>query len=184
MRCESNALCIGPFLIVAFPVGYPTERKMKKLVGCLLAVTTCICGNAEFAAEPIRDEAIQPLKCAQEVTLYSLEADHKVSADVEGFYHFPVLGTVRLKNEEAHDAAKAFLAAIRNGGHEALCFKPRHALRVVRNGHTYDYLLCYECQSIEIIKDGHQVLETLEASGSPLVLNNLLKSKHINLSSN
>lgn len=51
--------------------------------------------------------------------------------------------------------AKAFRAAVaeaKPGGFG--CFKPRHKLRLVHNGATYDLLICFECGGTRIYKDG------------------------------
>ena len=40
------------------------------------------------------------------------------------------------------------------GGAVAGCFSPRHGLRVVAEGVTYDLLICYECMSVALFEGG------------------------------
>src|SRR4051812_43619303 len=61
-----------------------------------------------------------------------------------------------------------------------MCFDPRHALRVTANSHTYDLLLCYECQQLDVYEDDKRLLH-LGATGSPEVLNALLMQLSIPL---
>jgi hypothetical protein len=122
------------------------------------------------------------LESANEVTLYSLEPLAYREDDSHHFYNYQVLGSARLKDEEARHAAQAFEAAASPVG-DGLpdCFDPRHALHVVSGGHTYDFLLCYHCVQMELIEDGNPV-GTLGAGGTPDELNRLLRRHHIPIS--
>jgi len=51
---------------------------------------------------------------------------------------------------------------------------------VTAQGHTYDFLICYACQTLEIYRDGRN-LTTLHLAGSPKVLNQLLRDAKIPL---
>ena len=62
-----------------------------------------------------------------------------------------------------------------------MCFEPHHALRVIADGHTYDYLLCYSCNGIVVFEDSKRIAD-LSISGSPDILNALLTTAHVPLS--
>jgi len=127
-------------------------------------------------------EIAQVLETANELTIYSLNMDHPTKPKTDLFYTYPILGKAYLKGKQAYEATAAFKAAVDHGGRQALCFNPRHALSIVANGHTYDYLLCYECGSGMVIKDGWIFMGSFEAGGSPDVLNHLLSEAKIPLS--
>ncbi len=46
-------------------------------------------------------------------------------------------------------------------------------LRVTANTHQYDFLLCYQCQRMEVYRDGVRIVSR-NAKGSPAALNALL----------
>lgn len=70
----------------------------------------------------------------------------------EKLHRYPVLGKV-----EVTDAGKRreLLGALKQGmeesdGRMAACFNPRHAIRVVKDGRTIDYVICFECKQLSI----------------------------------
>jgi hypothetical protein len=130
-------------------------------------------------------DAASALEHPDTSVLYSLEPEmppweHKSDPHLYGKY---ILGQLPLSADQAQTAANAFKSAIApkrfEGG--ALCFNPRHALRVSSNGHMYDFLLCYECFQLVVGRDGKELV-WLDASGSPDVLNSLLTAAQIPIS--
>lgn len=65
-------------------------------------------------------------------------------------------------------------------GWRALCFNPRHAVRVTSGSQTYDFVICYECSSLEVFA-GDRQLGSVSMSGSSRMLDELLKAAHIKL---
>jgi hypothetical protein len=62
-------------------------------------------------------------------------------------------------------------AALRSGIHssiglEAMCFNPRHGIRVTRGSTVTDFLICFECQQIEVWRDDKQIAR-MHTTGSP-----------------
>ena len=56
------------------------------------------------------------------------------------------------------------MTALHNGiassdGGIAACFIPRHAMHTVHNGETVDYVICFQCLQIKVIRDGKTDLE-------------------------
>ncbi|MEZ5553818.1 MAG: hypothetical protein R3E82_23280 [Pseudomonadales bacterium] len=39
----------------------------------------------------------------------------------------------------------------------SLCFIPRHAVTIKAAGSTFDFLICYECSNIRVMKDSHEI---------------------------
>ena len=95
-----------------------------------------------------------------------------------------VLGKIQLDNDQAATAVSAFQSAVSGWIPQMMpsfeCFIPRHGLRVTSGGHTYDFVLCYECGSMEISRD-QKHLASLPAFGFGLILNQMLIRAHIPL---
>ncbi|WP_229743878.1 hypothetical protein [Aliidongia dinghuensis] len=138
-------------------------------------------GARSFQALPAAAE--QALTAHNSPILYSLEPRAPRVKGDQGLLGFQVLGKTALSDEDAEVAVKAFRSAIGDwvGGSAAACFDPRHAIRVLYGEHTYDFLLCYQCQSIWIYEDG-KILTRLGAAGSPKELNALLTAAGVPLS--
>jgi hypothetical protein len=60
-------------------------------------------------------------------------------------------------------------------GHHYNCFEPRHGIRVTDGTTTYDFLACFECQSM-LLFSGEQRITTTGIRGSPDALNSVLRA--------
>lgn len=138
-------------------------------------------------AEPVKEnklppEAEQALRAPDKVTLYSLEPWDEPTPGDKTLRKVKVLGQTDLDGERGAMAVAEFKAAVSGwDGMIAMCFDPRHALRVTAKAHTYDFLLCYECHQLYVYRDD-KLLTTLGAAGSPKVLNELLSAAKLPLS--
>ncbi len=87
-----------------------------------------------------------------------------------------------LEQKQTASAIAEFKTAIGHwNGVLAMCFDPRHGLRVTANGQTYDLLLCYACNQLYVYR-GDRLVTSLGVTGSPRVLNDLLAAAKIPLS--
>src|SRR5256885_12550 len=59
-----------------------------------------------------------------------------------------------------------------------MCFDPHHALRIIFEGHTYNFLLCNTC-NVSLIFEDDKIIATLGASGFTEVINGFLAAAHI-----
>jgi hypothetical protein len=126
-------------------------------------------------------EADRILNNAVRSMLYSLDPGNMTQARSPVFGYCTVLGRTELNQAQTTEAAKALNEAIAgSNGAAAACFNPRHALEIEADGHTYDYVVCYECQQLDVFKDGVQVASVL-VKGPPQVLNDLLRANNIPL---
>jgi hypothetical protein len=101
------------------------------------------------------------LKAPEQLTLFSIDGrdvdawaerrrGHGVPQAVGQFHGYPVLGSVEIMNSEERQLLIAALKqSVAAGGQVAECFWPRHGLRVVENGQTVEYLICFECTAFE-----------------------------------
>ena len=95
---------------------------------------------------------------ADAVVVYSLDAGDGPGEgrpadppDRERLYGFAVLGKVDVPDPAVRRRlARAFAAATAGRPTPLKCFRPRHAVRVVRAGVPTDTLICFECHTYEV----------------------------------
>lgn len=68
------------------------------------------------------------------------------------FHEYPILGQITRPGVEARQVYSAWQPV----PVPAMCFLPRHGVRVTHNGHTVDMLLCFHCSSAKQWYDGTQ----------------------------
>lgn len=119
---------------------------------CLMSASAAI-----FSAPlPNEDDISNMLGSAKKVILYSLEPGEAGTRDVNGecvglcYYGFSVLGQVEVsirsrligqltswwRNPEPEEAA--------------LCFDPRHGVRIITAEKTIDFVVCFECEGVQV----------------------------------
>jgi len=107
----------------------------------------------------------------------------KPPALVVGEFHgYPLLGRLTVTNPVVHqEVVKEFLASIdKSNGAKALCFMPRHAIRLKRGSDELDLLVCYECRYIVVHRASAQ-WEVGVSGSSKALLNQLLTDAGIPL---
>lgn len=155
-------------------------RRPSWIVPTLVLACTAQCAHA--GSNTLPDEVQQALHSGGHAELYSLEPWEVPDKKTAKFHGYEILGRSGLSPDQEFTAVAAFDAAITGfDGAIAACFDPRHAIQIRTNGHTYDFLLCYSCQQLDVYRDGKS-LAAVGATGSPNVLNELLTSLHIPLS--
>jgi hypothetical protein len=135
----------------------------------LLAIAT----HASAAKNEI--EIAQAIAHANSAILISLEPGENGSWDSEGecaghcYFGWPVLGQTDAEPIVGNSIRKELSAwvAAPEPDAVALCFNPRHGVRVQADGHTYDFLVCFECEQAQVFKDSNpDPIATLYYSGS------------------
>ncbi len=100
------------------------------------------------------------------------------------FHNYEILGQVTVK---VTPELQGVITALDHAGQHweggvSSCFSPRHGLRVVKNGVTYDLLICYECMRAELFeggKDAGLIGMTGREAPQPDVLNALLDKARV-----
>jgi len=74
-----------------------------------------------------------------------------VEPNVELFHDYPVLGRATLNDpRRASELARLIQRGLdASDGSAAMCFIPRHGLRVERDGESLELVICYECLRIQ-----------------------------------
>jgi len=155
------------------------------MLACLAAIPALLAANlagSVDAAKTLPPEAAKALHAARQVELYSLEPWFDDDTKEAKWHGYVLLGHTTLAADEAKQAVAQVDAAITAAAKkQASCVEPRQALSVESEGHKYDFLLSYDCHSLEVYGDDKK-LATLAAAGSPAALNKLLAQAKVPLS--
>ena len=134
-------------------------------------------------------EAVESLGKGAEFVLYSLDPGPitflptprlKAGESLDGF---KILGRLALTDPKSRAiAVSAFTEAIQAADIHfiAMCFRPRHALRVTANGKVFDFIICYECGRLKLFQDG-VLVGAIGIPSAPEPLNKLLSAAGIPL---
>jgi hypothetical protein len=158
-----------------------------KQAAIFLGIVLLLSRVAVDASNELPKAAQDALNSPESVMLYSLEPwtenpDDQKNWKGAKFHYYICLGQTALTGDAAKVVITEFRKAIpEERGPMAMCFDPRHALSIVSNHHTYDFLLCFQCAQMEICEDEKEIAN-LSASGSADVLNGILKKAGIPLS--
>jgi hypothetical protein len=153
---------------------------MKRIFLALLTLlaTLAPAGAAENA-NSIPLDADTALRNAKEMTLLSLRPYPEVKEG--GFHGFKILGQTALAEKPQAAAEAALREAFKNwDGLFAACFNPRHGIRVKSGDAVFDFVICFECQSVLVLK-GEKRAGSFGITGNPGVLDALLKAAGIAL---
>lgn len=133
------------------------------------------------------EKPVPGLNQPEKLMLYSIDGTEPRPEDEdpagEKFQGYPILGQLEISD----DALKTrIIEAIRKGladsdGSLAGCFWPRHAIRSVTGGRTTDYVICFECQQLEVYEDGSSRTVLPITRHPQKVFNELLNSANIPL---
>jgi hypothetical protein len=134
------------------------RKWLQSLVICIIFVFAG-CNRAfkqEQASTADRVEKIPVLKV--QLFLYSLNPhderrfDRSLPENSDQLFHgFPILGRVEMTSvQEKEKLLTAFARGIRKSNSlEYACFDPRHGIRIISEGATNDFVICFECQQVE-----------------------------------
>ena len=150
-----------------------------------LALMTIITGCGVGSTRPkLPDQVLKALDSPSSITLYSIQpwgGPDLPEWDLHGHHQN---GHVELTQWRASQAVAALTEAIAKGNahQESLCmFNPRHALRVISKGDTYDILICYECGQLALYKNDQPLRFSGSIGSGPEALNQLLQLSGIPL---
>ena len=126
---------------------------MKGLCG--LIVVVCLAGCGPRPVMP--PNAVAALESAHTFELLSLSPEHLSEPPADAFHRCKVLGSTKVTDPAVRTR---LIAALKQGvaenvdGMVAGCFNPRHGIRVIVNGQTTDFVICFECLQVEMHSGG------------------------------
>jgi hypothetical protein len=124
---------------------------------------------------------------ASEIRLFVYSLDPHDASRFEGklpensaksFHWMPILGSVEIVPlEEKTNLLGTLARGVReNDGEAAMCFDPRHGLRVVTKSATNDFVICFECLQVQTY--GFTPSSNFYVSGSPAATFNKILDKY------
>lgn len=126
----------------------------QRVSASIVASVLVACSSPSSSGEV--HERLKPLEGAARVELYALRpepAQFEPAGDgTRRFHGYEVLGDAALTDPGlATQLAQLISRGLaESDGSAALCFNPRHGVRVVREGRTLDLVICYECKQIYV----------------------------------
>jgi len=92
------------------------------------------------------------LEQADHFELLSLNPSYQQKAAEGDFHGHRVLGTAAINDDETRKKlVSTFKGAVaENQGIVAACFNPRHGIRVTRNEKHEDFVICFECNQVQV----------------------------------
>ncbi len=122
-----------------------------RLLSFLSAALLFAFAGCSLAADPtIPAEPLKALQEGKSFELFSLDPKEPPPKDGEKFHGWQILGSTKLEADKAKLLVEALEAGVaeNNDGIAAACFNPRHGIRVVLDGKTYDFVICFECYQV------------------------------------
>jgi hypothetical protein len=125
------------------------------LLGCAAVPPEIIVGSDSQAsrefigADEITIYSLLPLETWNVTMNYPARAKHLLSLPT--FHDFPVLGSFRVSSPAEVSSWASLLSTSFVDRPRTMCdFMPRHGVRLVRNGDTTDYLMCFSCGDLVV----------------------------------
>jgi hypothetical protein len=151
------------------------------VVVCL--VSLAFATGSVAAQEKIPKAALAALEASEKLELYSLDPKEKSASEPNDFHGWEILGSA---NVEKAETQKKLIDALKRGvaesdGTVAACFNPRHGIRVVRDGKTFDFVICFECLSAVVFIDDKRTDSFLLTSSPAATFNHVLKDAKVKL---
>lgn len=94
----------------------------------------------------------------------------KMSGSPETTFHgFSILGSSEIHSHDALTLWNAFAKGVhKSDGDVAACFNPRHGIRFIGASGTNDFVICFECSSVEAYNFGIWSNFSVTASPEPV----------------
>jgi hypothetical protein len=108
--------------------------------------------------------SVHHLVTPESLTLLSIDGlrdpEPEASGDERMFHGYPVLGRLEIKDPaELKVIVDALISATQDATstHVAGCFWPRHGIRAIENGKTFEFIICFECSGFSEYINGKPV---------------------------
>jgi hypothetical protein len=151
--------------LAATAVGHAQEEKEKK----------------KEKENKLPEEVEKAIRSPQEAFLYSIEPPQLRRTTPDTFHGYQMHGRMKLEAGDQKFALETLRSAVASWeGVSALCFNPRHGLRLVTKTHTYDVVMCYECMAFQVFRDD-KAIAWGGMSGTSDALNDLLEDAKVPL---
>src|SRR4051812_32067292 len=126
------------------------SASMRKVGVLVMAVALGAVGVYWFTRDKIPTDAARALEEAEQYELYSILPRQEPAESRPEFHYYPVLGKVSIGDRAARERLTAALKAGSNSGDPKACFEPRHGIRVRTGERVIDFVICFECNQVQI----------------------------------
>lgn len=137
-------------------------------IGCwaavALACATTAAAEEKKEANKLPEAVATALEKADALEVYSLGGETNVK---DGWHGAKVLGRTTVKGAAATKLARDVVKGVAEGERGARCFLPRHGVRAVHDGKTYDLVICFECGWVHLYEDKSDKPRVLMISETP-----------------
>lgn len=144
----------------------------------LAALLLTGCGGQKIPA-PV----LTALEKGDKFELYSLDPTPTTEIPPDNFHDWAILGSTKVDKADVRKGLIAALkkAAAENDGIAAGCFNPRHGIRVVHDGKTFDLVICFECLSVIVYIDDARKEAFLITNSAQALFNKVLADAKVKL---
>jgi hypothetical protein len=143
--------CISILVVLPVVASWRANRQREYLV-------------EQSAQSVFRGAAKTALEQSQQITVFSIESTPSFGYAKNAFHDYEVLG----KTTVTGAAKAALLTRLYNGlvppprkdGLKQIglgCFSPRHGIRAVHKGRTFDLLICFLCMKVQVYEGNKQI---------------------------
>jgi hypothetical protein len=167
-------------------------RSRGRWWGLLITFTVLLLACAAYVASQFIRIVPSYASDPDELVLFSVDGNDHGAAPWEEpteqsqrirFYDFPVLGYTHIADPAVR---REIVAAVRKSMRfarplGAMCFNPRHVLRVVKGGDTVDLVICYECGRYHCYRNGQMERGSTILDDSQPLLDKILTDAGIRL---
>jgi hypothetical protein len=153
--------------------------KKKLLIAILFVILMpvgCFYAYREARLRSVPKTVWDCLRHPRQMTLYSIHPEEsRLGLEGAQFFHgYRVLGQVLVTSAlDQQRVADAIRRAVLTPSIQFACFNPRHAVHVTDGHNSYDLLICYECEEMDVF-DGENLVAATDIAGSPNTLNSIL----------
>lgn len=149
------------------------DAPMKYPLVLLLTLALALTGNAKSPKPSLPAEVLRAMETSTSFDLLSLHPDESAAHWFNTkFQGYRVLGRIAVTRPEDR---RQIIQSVRRGisdfhGFDNKCaIRPRHGLHVVSGTTTYDFLICYECEKIEVVSGERSVFSGRITSDSSIL---------------
>jgi hypothetical protein len=161
----------------------PERRQMLRL----LAVMVLLAGGSlvlyrENQLRRVPKSAWDALRHPREMTLFSIDSDEENQSHPTLFSRHKILAQTPVTKAQDQQAVFDCLrgAVAFSNSMVAMCFNPRHGVRVSDGTDIYDFLICFECHQMYVIR-GENLVGAPQLTGSRDPLDNIFRAAGIEL---
>ena len=133
-----------------------------------ITLLALLLASALVNADKIPNELQAALEKAEQFEVFSLSPRRPKDKPRDTFHGWEVLGKTTVKDARTRTGLlTTFKKGVEeNDGKAALCFNPRHGIRVFRDGKTTDFVICFECFQVQTY-EGKERREGFLITASP-----------------